>query len=229
MAQNAASNGFIAEFAIDLTATTTIDQTEAIVLGVESTDDGPVIVAPGLDENAVSGLQDQLEALGVKGKADEVTRVAGSTTGFDTKIVVLTGLGSADAPAQGTPMLDNSPAGEISAEALRRAAGAATAKLAGTTEITIALPADSAARLTAIAEGAALGTYSFDGYKTKQDNGDEEQTNGVDLKIVTELAEADTLLVRASAVARATFITRDLVNTAPSHLFPAHLLKKSKR
>ncbi|WP_327019955.1 leucyl aminopeptidase [Enteractinococcus helveticum] len=220
MAQNAASNGFIAEFATELTAITTIDQTEALVLGVESTDDGPVVVAAGLDENAVTGIQDQLEALGVKGKADEVTRIAGSTTGFDAKIVVLTGLGSTEAPAQGTPMLDNSPAGEISAEALRRAAGAATAKLAGTAEITMALPADSAARLTAIAEGAVLGTYSFAGYKTQQDNGEEDQTNGVDLKIVTELADADKLLARATAVARATFITRDLVNTAPSHLFP---------
>lgn len=220
VAQNAASNGFIAEFPAQLTATSTIAQTEALVLGVESTDDGPVIAAAGLDKNAVAGLQDQLEALGVKGKADEVTRVAGSTTEFDAKVVVLTGLGSTDAPAQGTPTLDNSPAGEVSAEALRRAAGAATARLAGTGEITIALPADSAARLTAIAEGAAIGTYSFAGYKTKPDNGEEEQTKSVALKFLTDLADANDLLNRATAVAQATFITRDLVNTAPSHLFP---------
>lgn len=220
MAQNAASNGFIAEFTTQLRATSTIDQTEALVVGVESTDDGPIVVAAGLDNQTVAALQDQLEALGVKGKADEVIRVAGSTTDIEAKIVVLTGLGSAERPAQGTPALDNSPANEISAEALRRAAGAATAQLAGTTDITIALPSDSAARLTAIAEGAAIGTYAFEGYKTKKENDDQESTNAVTLNIVTELAEADDLVDRATAVARATFITRDLVNTAPSHLFP---------
>ncbi|GAA4110274.1 leucyl aminopeptidase [Enteractinococcus coprophilus] len=220
VAQNAASNGFIAEFTAHLTATTTVDQAEALVVGVQSTDDGPVISAGGLDEDAVTSLQDQLEALGVKGKADEVTRIAGSTTGFNAKIVVLTGLGSTEPPAQGTPALDSSPTGEISAEALRRAAGAATAKLAGTSDITIALPADNAARLTAVAEGAAIGTYAFAGYKTQRDNGEENQNTIVALKFVTDLADADAILERATAVARATFITRDLVNTAPSHLFP---------
>ncbi len=220
MAQNAASHGFIAEFTAQLTATSTIDQTEALVIGVESTDDGPVIRATGVDQAAVADLQDQLEALGVKGKADEVTRVAGANTSLEAKIVVLTGLGSTEVPAQGTPTFDNSPTGEISAEALRRAAGAATAKLSGISDITIALPADSAARLTAVAEGAAIGTYAFAGYKTQKDNGEDEQTNGMTLKFVTDLADAETLLNQATAIAKATFIARDLVNTAPSHLFP---------
>lgn len=219
MAQNAATTDFIAEFTAQLTATNTLNSTEALVLGVESTDDGPVIAASGLDEQAVAGLQDQLEALGVKGKIDEVTRIAGSTTDFDAKIIVLTGLGSTATPPQGTPTLDDSAPGNISAEALRRAAGAATAKLAGTSSITVALPADSATRLAAIAEGATIGTYAFAGYKsTDEDNADDAAT--VELQFLTSVADADALVERAGVVARATFVTRDLVNTAPSHLFP---------
>ncbi|GAA2035759.1 leucyl aminopeptidase [Yaniella flava] len=219
MAHNAASTDFVAEFTAQLSTTSTVEHTDALVLGVQSTNDGPVIVAPALPEAAINGLQDQLDALGVKGKPDEVTRVAGATTELDAKIVVLTGLGSTDAPAQGTPPLDNSPADTISAEALRRAAGAATAKLAGTSDVTIALPADSAAHLTAVAEGATVGTYVFAGYASS-DTDEDDTAEPTSLKFVTTIADADELVARAGVVARATFITRDLVNTAPSHLFP---------
>lgn len=218
MAQNAATTDFIAEFTAQLTTTTTLEKTEALVLGVQSTDDGPVIVAPALDESAVATLQDQLEALGVKGKPDEVTRVPGTVTQFEAQLVVLTGLGSTEPPAQGSPTLDDSTPGNIAAEALRRAAGAATAKMSTSTDITLALPAESAAHLTAVAEGAALGTYSFSGYKAAEDS--EEDHENLSLKFVTSIADAHDLVQSAAVVARATFVTRDLVNTAPSHLFP---------
>lgn len=218
MAQNAATTDFIAEFTAQLTATNAVKPTEALVLGVQSTDEGPVLVAPGLDETAVTALQDQLQTLGVKGAADEVTRVAGAATQFEAKLVVLTGIGSTESPAQGSPTLDNSTPGNISAEALRRAAGAATAKMSGITEITVALPAESAAHLTAVAEGSVLGTYSFAGYKTTDESDDDVEN--LFLSFVTSIVDADELVRRAAVVARATFVTRDLVNTAPSHLFP---------
>lgn len=219
VAQNAAANNFIAEFSARLTAVKNIEETEALILGVQSTDDGPVIAAPELPEAAVKSLQDQLETLGVKGKADEVTRIAGATTDFNATIVILTGLGSTDTPPQGAAPLDDSAAETLSAEALRRAAGAATAKLTDTTDITVALPADSAARLAAVAEGASIGTYQFAGYKSDTDD-DQNKTDGVSLKFVSTIADAEQLVNRASVVARATFATRDLVNTAPSHLVP---------
>lgn len=219
MAQNAASTDFIAEFTANMTTINTVERTEALVLGVQSTDDGPVLTGPALDQHAVAALQDQLEALGVKGKADEVTRLAGTATQFDAKIVILTGVGSTEAPSQGSSPLDASASGTITAEALRRAAGAATAKLSGITDITIALPAESAAHLSAVAEGAALGTYDFAGYKTAEDE-DQDDAEHVSLKFLTTIADADHLVARAAVVAKATFIARDLVNTAPSHLFP---------
>lgn len=220
MAQDAATTDFIAHFAAQVTAVSTLDATDALVIGVQATDDGPVIVAPGLDDEAIAGLHEQLDVLGVKGKLDEVTKVAGSATEFPAKVIVLTGLGSTETPPQGTPNLDNSAPGTISAEALRRAAGAATAKLAGNSKVTVALPADSAARVTAVAEGSTIGTYAFAGHKSSEENGSEESAN-IELRILTSVADADALTQRASVVARATFITRDLVNTAPSHLYPA--------
>lgn len=220
MAQDAATTDFIAHFTAQVTAVSTLDATDALVIGVQATDDGPVIVAPGLDDEAIAGLHEQLDALGVKGKLDEVTKVAGSATDFPAKVIVLTGLGSTETPPQGTPNLDNSAPGTISAEALRRAAGAATAKLAGNSKVTVALPADSAARVTAVAEGSTIGTYAFAGHKSSDENGSEDSAN-IELRILTSVADADALTQRASVVARATFITRDLVNTAPSHLYPA--------
>lgn len=220
MAQDAATTDFIAHFTAQVTAVSTLDATDALVIGVQATDDGPVIVAPGLDDEAIAGLHEQLDALGVKGKLDEVTKVAGSATDFPAKVIVLTGLGSTETPPQGTPNLDNSAPGTISAEALRRAAGAATAKLAGNSKVTVALPADSAVRVTAVAEGSTIGTYAFAGHKSSEENGSEESAN-IELRILTSVADADALTQRASVVARATFITRDLVNTAPSHLYPA--------
>lgn len=220
MAQDAATTDFIAHFTAQVTAVSTLDATDALVIGVQATDDGPVIVAPGLDDEAIAGLHEQLDALGVKGKLDEVTKVAGSATDFPAKVIVLTGLGSTETPPQGTPNLDHSAPGTISAEALRRAAGAATAKLAGNSKVTVALPADSAARVTAVAEGSTIGTYAFAGHKSSEENGSEESAN-IELRILTSVADADALTQRASVVARATFITRDLVNTAPSHLYPA--------
>ena len=220
MAQDAATTDFIAHFTAQVTAVSTLDTTDALVIGVQATDDGPVIVAPGLDDEAIAGLHEQLDALGVKGKLDEVTKVAGSATEFPAKVIVLTGLGSTETPPQGTPNLDHSAPGTISAEALRRAAGAATAKLAGNSKVTVALPADSAVRVTAVAEGSTIGTYAFAGHKSSDENGSEDSAN-IELRILTSVADADVLTQRASVVARATFITRDLVNTAPSHLYPA--------
>src|SRR5690625_1408232 len=77
VAENAASNGFIGQFTTELTTAAPSDHAEALVIGVEATDDGPVITAPELDDTAVTSLHNQLEALGVKGTADEVTRLAG--------------------------------------------------------------------------------------------------------------------------------------------------------
>src|SRR5699024_8553181 len=95
--------------------------------------------------------------------------------------------------------------GNISAEALRRAAGAATAKMSGITDITVALPAESAAHLTAVAEGSVLGTYSFAGYKTTDESDDDVEN--LLLTFVTSIADANKRVLRSAGVARSNYVT----------------------
>ena len=57
-------------------------------------------------------------------------------------------------------------------ETLRRAAGSASRALAGNSAATFSLPAKSLAEVAAVAEGAALGAYSFTEFRgaTKSDH-----------------------------------------------------------
>ncbi|KAE8764056.1 leucyl aminopeptidase [Georgenia thermotolerans] len=176
---------------------------DALVLAVAGTDDGArILAADPLPAKAVAALDKLLPALGVTGKADEVVRVPAGDD-LAATVVVLTGVGKVtDRPGR---------------EALRRAAGAATRNLAGTEHAVLALPAEDAAQVGAVAEGALLGAYRFDHYKT-----------GVPAPVATlELAtpvakskEAQAALARAVAVADGVRAARDLINASPRHLYP---------
>ena len=84
-----------------------------------------------------------LNAMGATGNSDEIVKLPGK----NTKLIVFTGLGNLDAGA--------------SAENLRRAAGAAARELNGNKNASFSLPHKSVIELAAIAEGAALGAYTF--------------------------------------------------------------------
>jgi leucyl aminopeptidase len=177
---------------------------DAVVVGVTSGAAGPRLVGDVLPAALRRSLTGSLAALGVTGKADEVTRVP-SGGALAAPVVVLTGLGPDAAP-----------------EALRRAAGAATRNLAGTGTVAFALPSDDAATLTAVAEGALLGAYDFTRYRTSSAKDSRSPVQAV--VVLTGQARAG----QARAVARRTAIlaeavagTRDLVNTAPVDLYPA--------
>ncbi|HEY7719169.1 MAG TPA: M17 family peptidase N-terminal domain-containing protein, partial [Pedococcus sp.] len=90
---------------------------DAVVLGAHSADGAAALAAGhGLPDDVAAHLTGALAALGAKGSADEVVKVA-SVPGVTAPVVVVTGLG--DAPADGVP----------GHEVLRRAAGAATRAL----------------------------------------------------------------------------------------------------
>jgi leucyl aminopeptidase len=140
-------------------------------------------------------------ALGVTGKADEVRRVP--ATGLKAKVLVLSGLG----------------AGAVTAERLRRAAGAATRELAGVGSVALALPADDAASAVAVAEGALLGAYTYTRYRSA----DGAAQPVASIEVVTTRAKdaaATQGVARAEVLAAAVHATRDLVNAAPNHLYP---------
>ncbi|WP_448072282.1 leucyl aminopeptidase [Georgenia yuyongxinii] len=176
---------------------------DALVLAVAQTDEGPRLLLPDqLPAKAVVKLAAVLPALGVTGKADEVARVPAGGEVAAT-VVVLTGVG---------PVTD-----EPTPEALRRAAGAAVRGLAGTADAVLALPAANAAQVGAVAEGALLGAYRFDHYKST------EPAPVARLDLATPVArekDAKAALARARAVGEGVRAARDLVNASPRHLYP---------
>ncbi|WP_087510217.1 leucyl aminopeptidase [Cellulomonas iranensis] len=150
--------------------------------------------------------------LGVTGAADEVRRLPG--TGLTAATLVLTGLGDATVDAA-------TPEG---AEALRRAAGAATRELAGLASVALALPTPDAAAVGAVAEGALLGAYAFGRYH-------EQDAPVARVEVVTPRVRdkaAKAALARAEVLAAAVHATRDLVNTAPNDLYPAAFADAAK-
>nr|WP_202884745.1 leucyl aminopeptidase [Actinopolymorpha cephalotaxi] len=187
---------------------------DALVVGV-SPGDREVTLDSGareLDKAFGGRLAATLTALGAKGKAEEVTLLP-SPDGVDAAVVAAVGLGG-DEPA---------------AEALRRAAGAVVRRLAGKAETVAFAVGDGAAEsVGALAEGALLGSYAFDRYRTNADK------RPAPISAVTVLTgkvrdkAVKAALTRAEAVAAAVNLTRDWVNTAPSDLYPEVFADEAK-
>ena len=150
-----------------------------------------------------------LSDLGATGKTDEIIKIPGSAT----KVLVFTGLGENKST--------------FSDETLRRAAGAAARALAGNSSATFSLPAKKAATISAIAEGALLGAYSFNKFRV-----DSKVNRQASLKSVTiysalaKKAEAKEAIKSAAIIGEYTCLVRDLINTPPSHLTPDSFCKE---
>ena len=168
-------------------------------------------------------LLQMLADLGATGKADEVVKVAGTST----RLIVFTGLGKASA--------------HYEHETLRRAAGAAARALAGNSSATFSLPAKDSTAIRAIAEGAALGSYLFDQFRgsTKSSQKAPLKTITVHTKMAetnkSETKKAETkkadqpsmkeIAAHAQIIGDYTNLVRDLINTPPSHLTPDSFTK----
>ena len=186
--------------------------TDAVVVAIARTPDGPVLVAgdelPTALRTALSEvLASGAATLGITGAADEVRKVpsAGSVA---APVIVLTGLGDVDdtwAP-----------------ESLRRAAGAATRELGGAGSVALALPSADLVQLAAVIEGALLGAYAYTRYRAT--DAAAKAVAVAQIEVVTALAKdkgAKAALARAEVLAEAVHATRDLINTAPNDLYPA--------
>jgi leucyl aminopeptidase len=149
-------------------------------------------------------LEEILVDLGATGKADEVTKIPGNSV----RLLVFTGLGKASA--------------NYGHETLRRAAGAAARVLTNQKSATFALPVRNLDDVAATAQGAGLGAYLFNDFRS-----DESATSVSPLtaaKIFTpHAAKADfkDVVEEATIITKYTHLTRDLINTPPSHLNPA--------
>jgi leucyl aminopeptidase len=175
---------------------------DALVVATAPKDGGVDLVgADWLPGELRTALVRDAAALGVTGKADEVRRVP--ATGLKAKVLVLSGLG----------------AGTVTAERLRRAAGAATRELTGVGSVALALPADDVASAVAVAEGALLGAYTYTRYRTAE--GPAQPVASIEV-VTTKAKDAAATqgVARAEVLAAAVHATRDLVNAAPNHLYP---------
>jgi leucyl aminopeptidase len=106
-------------------------------------------------------------------------------------------------------------------ERLRRAAGAGVRALAGTAKVALALPAGDAESIGALAEGAALGAYSFSTYRVASRDAKKQPVQSV--AIITDSARdkaAKAAMTRAEVVSAAVALCRDFVNTPPADLYP---------
>ncbi|MDQ6649540.1 MAG: leucyl aminopeptidase [Actinomycetota bacterium] len=197
---------------------------DALVIGVGKGPKGPVVAAgaEGLDKALGGRLAKTLAALGATGADGTLTRFA-TLGACSAATVAAVGLGPV--PARG---------GRYDAESLRRAAGSAVRALAGVAKVGMTLAAANGAAdpvaLRAVAEGALLGGYSFDRFRSPARLDGHLPPVGALTLVVADArsAAAKAALRRAEVVTQAVGLARDLVNTPPGHLHPQDLAEAAR-
>lgn len=180
---------------------------DAAIVAVVSSEGSPELVG-NVDSVNTKTVQ-QLKKLGFKGKAQSTVIVPG---GENDPAPVLLFVGLGEQPENG-----------FKPETLRRAAGVAV-RAAGAAElknVAVIFPAETPEAVVAVAEGASLGTYTWNQYKT------EKSEAGVQsIQVVTKDEDA---VRRAEIAARHTKRARDLVNTPPNFLYPATFAEQAQK
>ena len=196
--------------------TSTQTSSDVLVLGLSSKA-GKLTIHPNIElipslAHDTKKLLAILGDLGATGKVDEVTKVSFSTP----RLILFTGFGTT--------------AAAYSHETLRRAAGAATRALAGQTQADFALPVTNEADFAAVAEGIALGAYEFIEFRGSSKS--EQKAPLESATIISPLGNASPFkaaLKRAEVLGQYVAITRDLINTPPSHLTPITFTAQMKK
>ncbi|GAA3578627.1 leucyl aminopeptidase [Amycolatopsis ultiminotia] len=186
---------------------------DVVVIGTVQGEDGPALApGAGVADAAFDGkLVEVLATLGATGKAEEIVKLP--TLGkLRAGVVLAVGLGK-------------EKDGTVTAEQVRRAAGAASRALAGTDRAFVTL---SALDLQAAVEGTVLGTYAFTEYRSEKGDGPLAR---VDFVSPDEGAprEHKATLKAATSIAESVIIARDLINTPPNDLFPASFADRAKK
>ena len=181
------------------------------VIGLSATA-GKLKIESGAVTVNEKALLEILKNLGATGKSNEIIKVPYSKP----QTIYFTGLGETSK--------------SYDPENLRRAAGSAARDLAGQSAATFALPVSTLAQFSAVAEGAALGAYAFNEFRssTKSDFKEPLEQIVIATKSTSDAA-AKRALVRAEIIAHNTAMVRDLINTPPSHLTPDSFCTRMKK
>jgi leucyl aminopeptidase len=181
---------------------------EILVVGLSQKNGKALVIESGEIALDTKALLSALTDVGATGKSDEVIKFPGTTT----RLLVFTGLGKHQR---------NYPH-----EVLRRAAGAAARALAGNPKVAFGLPAETFESVAAIAEGAALGAYSFDAFRGSTKNEQKKPVSTITVHTpLARKAGAKEIAHRAQIIAQYTHLVRDLVNMPASHLTPDSFVK----
>lgn len=174
------------------------------VIGVLNSKTGAVLAGSLTETLSIRHLN--FDALAVSSNVEQITRIPGP----QGAIFALLGLGD----------------GNLSSNDLRQLGGAAARNLADFQEVVFDIPLADASQAYALAEGAALGSYKFENYKSTKSTGLAKTQN---ISIVTSFkltaAQIDQIKIESSAVK----LTRDLVNTPANDLFPASMAKHAQK
>jgi leucyl aminopeptidase len=180
-------------------------RTDLVVIGVVRTAKGDLVAGAGGEDVASAygrRFKPLLSSLGFRGDAGEVLRIPTSGT-IAAGQVLFIGLGAGD---------------ELTSEGVRRAAGVAARNIGNAASVALALPAEDAEHVRAVADGFISGGYSFKRYKSGTD---EAGLSAV--SILSEAArrqDAIAALDAARTVGDLVNRARDWVNTPPNDLTP---------
>lgn len=189
---------------------------DVLVLGL-SGKSGKLTIHPKVEEISSIAKEGKkllaiLKDLGATGAVDEVVKVSFS----GPRLILFTGLGET---ALSYPH-----------ETLRRASGTATRALSGHTGADFALPNSELAEFAAIAEGVTLGSYSFTEFRgTSRAEQKEPLKSATIISTLATGSAAKAALSRAEVLGKYVAVTRDLVNTPPSHLTPVTFSSQMKK
>jgi len=178
---------------------------DLVIIGVARTKKGDLVACPGAEDVAAAygrRFKPLLSSMGFGGDAGEVLRVPTAGTLKAGQLLVV-GLG---------------PREQLTLEKVRRAAGVAARNAGNAASVALALPAEDADHVRAVADGFLSGTYTYRAYKSKGDD-----SSVAEVAILSEAArrqDAIAALDTAKAVGDLFARARTWVNTPPNDLTP---------
>ncbi|MBC7463949.1 MAG: leucyl aminopeptidase [Actinobacteria bacterium] len=187
---------------------------DVLVIGLSYKEDkkSSLVIESGDLTLDTKSLLSTLADIGATGKSDEIIKLPSTSV----RLLVFTGLGKTRK--------------KYEHETLRRAAGAATQNLAGNPKVTISLPTPDLDSLNAVAEGAALGAYSFTAFRKTTKSDYKKPVDAITvLSMLASKKDAKSIAFRATVIAKYTDLIRDMVNTPPSHLNPISFVERIKK
>ena len=170
---------------------------------------------PFLPANAVAEIEAALRALDATGGSEQVHRLV--VPSLPVGSVVTVGLGK--------------PRYDWPSDTIRRAAGVAARSLSGAEAVITTLSELPGAGVrSAVVEGLILGAYRFSAFRSAKTAPKDQGLRKITVlsSDTKEAKDAKKEAAHGAAVATAVATARDLVNTPPSHLFPAEFAKRAK-